>query len=124
MANEIALRIALTLTRSQTELVNYDSGALSLNQLGSRAVRQVQSVLTTAAAVSLGTIGTVGYVLVRNMDTLTNQAMYLLTTSAGARFQQLSAGEVCLLKLGPDVQAPYVSMQSTAAQAEVIAIEL
>ncbi len=127
MANEISLSVSLALTRNSVLLANFLSGALSLNQAGSRLAQNIQSVLTTAVALQTGSIGTLGYVLVKSLDTSTNNKIYLLTTTgatSGAAFGELSAGEIACFKAGPGLTTPALIALSTATQAEVLCLEL
>lgn len=123
MANEISVQAQLTLTQIN-QLINYVSGPLSFNQVGSRCLQTIQAVLTTAGVIQIGSIGTLGWALVVNLDTSTNNEMYLMTSTVGTKFARLLPGELALLKLGPDITAPAIMALSTASEAMVIVFEL
>lgn len=127
MANEITLQAGLTLIRT-TQLENYQTGAVSLNQAGSRLVKEIITIPTTALALGLSTaLGTIGYVLIQSLDTSTNGLLYLLTTTGsttGAAVAILSAGDVHLSKIGPGMQNISMIAGSTATQVRVVGFEL
>ena len=123
-ANAITASVSLTLTENSVPLLNWVESALSLNQAGSRVNSSVQSVLTGPGAALNIVAGTVGYCMIKNLDTSTNQVVYLLTGAAGTKFAQLAAGEIALFKFGPDITAPYIAAQSTACQVKVAVLEL
>lgn len=126
MANELTINTSLKLTRVNTE-TKWESGNLSFNQAGSRFLKNVLSVTTTPQLIPL-IGGTVGYAMLRNIYTTSGNVIYLLAALTGGRLIQLDAGEVALFKLGPDVAAPAVSLQTggttTTAQLEYLLVEL
>lgn len=123
--NEITINLALNLSRvGQPNLVNWESGAIQLNQNGSRASQSIQTVDTVADPLQLGSVGTLGYMILRNLDTFTNNTISVLTAVDGICFTQLGLNGIALIPVGSDVVAPYIIAASTPANVEIIILEL
>jgi hypothetical protein len=123
MANEITLSVSLNLTRT-VQLVNWVTGSLSLNQTGTRFIQQTMNVPTTATAIPVGLIGTLGYMMIKNIDTYTTNTVNLLSTTGGITVASLVANDVILIKLGSSMQTPALIAASTAAPVEITILEL
>jgi hypothetical protein len=126
-ATDIQLSVSLSLTKT-VQLANWVTGALSLAQTGSRFVNSVMSVpiATTAIPLVMGT-GTVGYTMIRSLETTTNNLLYILTTNSattGASPMILGPGDVALFKAGAAMQTPYITPGTSASQIELMSFEL
>ena len=116
MANQIQLSLAAALANANTVMVNWFSGPVNFNQTGQRYSDFVQSITSTAVPLSIGSIGTLGYFLAVNLDTATNNPVYILTTSAattGAAIACLYGGQFAILPLGAGMQTPAAAVTTT-----------
>lgn len=74
--------------------------------------------------------GTLGYMMIKNLDTLTSGSgnlVYLLTTTGattGAAISVLRPGDVALVRLGAGMQTPSLIAGSTACDVETMIFEL
>ncbi len=127
MAGTIAATVILSLSVSGSKIVNWDSGALSFTQTGSRFVQSFVNVTTgmTAVPLAVGT-GTVGYIMIQSLETATNNFIYIATTTGattGDAVFKLGASDFAVFKAGGSMQAPAMSAV-TAGQIRLISFEL
>ena len=127
MTNQIGLNVTLTLTPvgASLPIANWASGILALTQVGNRFTQYIANV-STMGAFNPGTsiVGTVGYVMIKNLDTSTNQYVAIGSSSLLTNLIQLSAGQVAVFPAGPGLSPLYMLAQSTACQVEVLVLEL
>lgn len=121
----IGLSVEISLTETVT-VASWSSGALALNQTGSRIAQGVMNVGTSFSAIPLSSIGTVGFLQVSSLVTTGANVIYLATTTGlttGVAMVQLAANGVAVIPLGSGFQTPCVSA-STACQMQYMAFEL
>lgn len=123
----IGASVSLTLTNGGL-LASWVTGALALNQAGTRFTESIVTVPVSAITLPLvmGT-GTVGYVMIMSLDVTTNNILYLMTTTGattGAAVMEFASSEVALFKVGPGMQTPAISAGSTASAIKMMAFEL
>lgn len=122
--NQLTVQAGLTLTQA-TQLQNWLPPAVTLSQNGSRFGSWGQ-IIPTSGVTALGPLpqGTLGYLMVSNLDTNTGNIIYLYSSTGGKSFGQVRPGGFALLELGPDAQAPAAQALSTAAYIQCLVIEL
>lgn len=125
MANEITIQLAMALKRGTVTYINKDLGSVSLTQTGSRSVHQTLLANTTGVAIPASQIGTLGYLMAINRDTVAS--VNLLATGSGVIFGTIGPGDVLgPIKLGSGVTAPTLQVVGTTGTAliEYILLEL
>lgn len=112
MANEIAL--SGNLSYSDANGAKQELGVESLLQSVTTKIthRGQQSIATTETTLELGSVSSVGYVILINRDG-TNY-VDVKTAASGTIFARLQPGGFCILYLGSGVTAP-VAIANTAA---------
>jgi hypothetical protein len=93
MANEINIQAYLTVQRSGAQTIG--SGTKDITQTGKIGFANVQNIGTGAAQLTLGGIGTLGYIFIKNLDA-TNFVQLSLDNFTQI-FAKIRAGEFCLI---------------------------
>lgn len=117
MANEIEIDLSLVLTGSDgTQYINWQSGSLNISQVNSGYghTKYSQSITTGAAALDVGQLPALGYLLAYNPATETGNNMILMSSTGGISIGNIPPGGVALLPLGSSITAPAAKMLSTA----------
>ena len=118
MAKELTLSASLKFTKGSVNISQARSG-VQLDVAGDDFVTQTQTVGVTEEALDLGDLGTLGYVLIRNLDT-TNFVSVRSGTGA-ANLVRVPAGGIALFMLAS--AAPFVIANTAAVKIEYTMIE-
>lgn len=119
MANEISASASLSANKNSISVSN--SFSRSADMAGSELILSVQSIGTTAEAVALGDVSTIGFLMIKNMD----ETNFVEIDSANTfdKFpQKLLAGDFILLK--PQTTTIYAKANTSACSIVVQAVEL
>jgi hypothetical protein len=110
MANEIAASVSLSVSKNGAAIA---SGQLSIvdDMAGDQMITNVQAVGTSAEAVNLGDVSTVGYVLFKNMDATNYVELALASDVLSQIFAKLLPGDIALIPLAT---ATIYAMANTA----------
>lgn len=94
MANEIAVSCSLSAVKGGASInVN---GNRTATMAGDQMITNVQTVGITAEAIQLGDVSTIGYVLLKNMDTTNFVEIALDSNVSTQKFAKLLAGDMAL----------------------------
>lgn len=85
-----------------------------------RPFKTVQNVGITEEALLLGDGGSIGYVLLKNLDS--TNFVEIRTGTGATKFVKLLAGEIALFRFGSGVTAPYVIADTAACDLEITLI--
>lgn len=119
MANEISASASLSAGKNGVALSN--SFSRSADMSGDEMIANIQNVGTTAEAVVLGDISTIGFLLIKNLDD-TNFVEIDAANTFDKFPQKLLAGDFVLLK--PQTTTIYAKANTAACNLLVQAIEL
>lgn len=120
MANEITYSSSLSFTKGSVSS-NMSANNAVATMAGTNYVRESLAVTTTAVAIPLGSIGTPGWLIVKNNDVTNYVEVY--TATAGVTFGKVLAGETW----GPvriSVTAPALKANTATCQCDYLIIEL
>ena len=95
MSKELAINLSLSFLKGGAQLNTNASPSITV--AGSNYTKQTVTVGTGDATVGLGSVGTPGYVLVRNLDSVN----YISLSTDGSTYPvplQVKAGELALLR--------------------------
>ena len=118
MANEVTVSMSLSFSKSTV------SDALSWSDLqfdvsGSKIAHLVQNVAITEEVLELGDIGTIGWMIVRNLDD--SNFMEIRPATGAADCIKLKAGECALFRHAGT--APFVIADTATVNIEYLLIE-
>ncbi len=118
MANEITVNASLAYVDSEGANVSLECpDDLQQSVSTKRYTCLKQLIGTSATALSLGTVSSLGYVILINRDPL--HYVDLMVSSSGAIFGRLNAnGGTAMLQLGSGSQVPYAIAQTASCQIE------
>ena len=108
MANELTVTGALELNKDSIEVSLSESIKVTVS--GSKITEIIQNIGTSAESVDIGDIGTVGYVIAKNLDT--TNFVELRDGAAGADVVKMKAGEIAVFR---SVAADLNAIADTAA---------
>jgi len=97
MANEITLNLKMQVEKSFLSH-SENPGVLSVDMSGSNAIGGVQTIGTTAEAITITDVSTPGYAYFRNTDS-TNFVEIGTGTGSFVPFAKLKKGEACIMRL-------------------------
>lgn len=118
MANELSIQAVLSYAKGTIASHAWNTGTITRNVSGTNYVRNVQAVGTAEEALILGDVGTLGYILMKNLDA-TNYVEYQSGTGVAAAIK-LKAGDVALFRAGS--AAPFVKANTSTVNIEYIII--
>jgi hypothetical protein len=123
MADEITLSLSFRFSKSGRYVDTADFGALGLefDVSGTDYVHKTQNIGTTAEALSIGDIGTCGWMVVKNLDASNYVEISRATFTSGQGTVKLKAGEVAAFRLGSNT--PYALANTAACDIEYILVE-
>lgn len=120
MANEIALNASLTFKKNGVEESLSKTSSITVS--GKRCIRHVQNIGTSEEAMVIGELATLGYCMIRNMDS-TNY-VEIRSGTGTANFMKLKAGESAgPFRFGSGATAPYAIANTAAVDIEYLIIE-
>lgn len=119
MANEVQVSAGLSVSKSGISLGV--SGAKSITQAGNANTGTVQNIGTSAEALSVGDVSTIGYLLIKNQDA-TNFVEVDSANTFDAFPQKLLPGEFVLLK--PQTATIYLKADTDPVDVYFVAVEL
>lgn len=120
MANEISASVGLQANKGGASVSN--SGSKTADMSGDQMISNVQVVGTSAEAVALGDVSTIGYVLFKNLDS-TNFVQLALDSGVSTQiFAKLLAGDVTLIKAATATM--YAKADTANVNLLVAAVEL
>ncbi len=122
MANEITYTTSLSFFKGNMDsalTATHASKSITVN--GTRAIKNIQQIGTTAEAIGLAELASLGLMWVKNMDA-TNY-VELLTGTGGVSFAKLKPGEAILFRVGSGITAPYALANTAAVSILYIIIE-
>ena len=102
MANEIKLSITASLTNGYLS-DTFNTGQLSITQTTQGAHTPVVTVGTSEEDLSTGDIGTLGYMLLRNLDSSNYVTYGPKSGGAMVAFGRIKAGEAAVIRLEPGI---------------------
>lgn len=120
MANVISIQVAFALVANGTQILNLKLTD-SFTASGTNLLNHIQSIGTSAEAVVVGEVTTIGYVLVANLDATNYVQIDKVNTFDGFP-QKLLAGDVILLK--PESVTMYLKANTAACDVLIVAAEL
>lgn len=118
MANELVLTATLAFAKGNVD-VSLDPGSLQVTVSGTKYHQGVQEIGTSEEALSIGDVGTAGYVLLINRDA--TNFVELRPGSGLADLVKVKAGEFALFRLA--LEGPYAIADTAACEVEYIVIE-
>lgn len=118
MANEIAVTVGLTFTKSGVTSTA-DLATTNFDMTGTDYIRRTQLVGTSEEALDVGEIGTAGWMYVKNNHA--TQTVSFRGGSAEADFVKLKAGESAVFRLASDT--PYAIASGADTNIEYLIIE-
>lgn len=119
MANEILAQISLTCTKNGVTLDQ--SLSLTKDMAGDEMTQNVQIIGTSAEAIALGDVSTIGYILFKNLDA-TNYVDLSMVSDGSVPFSKLLAGDFAMIKAAS--ATIYAKANTAAIKLLVFAIEL
>ena len=120
MANEI--NVACSLSGSKGGATVTASGTKTADMAGDQMITNVQIVGTSAEALVLGDVSTIGYVMLKNLDATNFIEVALDSGVSTQKFAKLLAGDIMLFKASTATM--YVKADSGACNLQVTAVEL
>ena len=120
MANEISLSVGFSASKGGVT-VRAPSGGITRNMAGTEMISNVQSVGTSAEALQLGDVTTIGYLVVKNLDA-TNFVEIDSANTFDKFPQKLLAGDQVVLR--PQTATIHVKANTAAVDIAVTAVEL
>lgn len=121
MANEITHTNSLSFQKDGVTGNTLAVAGAQHSVSGYRYFRQVQSVTTTEAALQLGSLATLGWCFMKNLDA--TNFVQLKTATAGALMLKLKAGESGCFRFGSDVTAPFIIADTATCKLEYMIVE-
>lgn len=121
MANEITHSSSLSFLKDG---VSGNTMAVARSQYtvtGYRYFRQVQSVTTSEAALQLGSLASLGWCFMKNLDA--TNFVQVKTATAGALMLKLKAGESAVFRFGSGVTAPFIIADTGTCKVEYMIVE-
>lgn len=118
MANEITLGLSLAYQKGTANISIACSGT-QLSVTGSKFIHNVQAIGTSVEAISIGDIGTAGYMVAINRDA--TNFITIRAGSSGADVIKLKAGEWAMFRLA--TSTPYAIADTGACNLEYLIIE-
>lgn len=116
MASELSLTFSLSFSKSSSSITAVESD--SIDVAGTKYVKINQSIPTSDTSLTLGSVGTIGYVWLKNTDS-TN---YVEFGSDGSVWPiKLKAGEICLVRW--NAAAVHAKANTSACIIEYIIID-
>jgi hypothetical protein len=124
MANEIQVTAQLQYTNSAANIAQklLQITAQNFSITGKNYNAGTATVGTSAAAIPLGGLGSIGWCIFKNNDA-TNYVQ-LKTGTGGTVFAQLMPGEVALLRIDPSVTAPAWLAHTASCEVEFLMLEI
>jgi hypothetical protein len=120
MANEIGVSASIAASKGGATISA--SGTDTADMSGDQMIANVQSVGTSAEALQLGDVSTIGYLFLKNMDA-TNYVEVALDSAVSTQiFAKLLAGDVTLVKAA--TATLYAKANTAAVNLYVAATEL
>lgn len=120
MSNEISASVVLTTAKNNVSVAG--SGTKNADMAGDQMMSNVQIIGTSAEAIVLNDVSTVGYVLFKNMDA-TNYIEIALDSGVSTQiFAKLLPGDVMLIKASTATM--YAKANTAACNLWVVATEL
>jgi hypothetical protein len=124
MANEIQVTGQLSYTNSAKniaqKLLQITAALFSISGVNYNA--GTATVPTSAGAIPLGALGSIGWCIFKNNDP-TNYVQ-LKTATGGTIFAQIQPGEVALFRLDPSVTAPAWVAHTATCEVEYLMLEI
>ena len=120
MANETQLN--LTLSNNKSGVFISGTVGLSITMAGTNSISSVQNIGTATEVLVIGDVTTIGYLMVKNLDTTNYVELDLNTPVAGTAFCKLLPGEACIIPTRQTVI--YAKANTAACDCLVLAIEL
>lgn len=93
---------------------NVSSGAIAVDQLAAKMVRNVQNIGTTEEAMDLGDVGTPGLAILKNLDDTNYVEIGSYVAAVFYPFLKLKPGEMQIIRIG--VAAPYAKANTAAVE--------
>lgn len=121
MANEISLIAQLTEVKSGVTLTGQCSVAIT--KVGTNSIGNVQAIPTSSTTLTIGSVTTIGYLLVKNLDAVNFISVGTITPCvAGTAQVTLKAGEAALIPTR--LTAWYALADTGTVDLAVVALEL
>lgn len=124
MANELQVTFSASYTPNAAaaqETLSLSSASFTIAGAPSFE-KKTQSIPTSATALNLGALATIGWLFVKNLDP-TNYVT-LLTATAGTAFGRVAPGAAAVLYLDPTVTAPAAQAHTAACVLEFMALPI
>lgn len=120
MASEISAAVSLNASKGGATVTA--SGTKTADMAGDQMITNVQAVGTSAEALVVGDVSTIGYVLIKNLDA-TNYVEIGLDSGVSTQvFGKLLAGDIMLLKASTATM--YVKANTASCNIAVTVVEL
>src|SRR5687768_2756767 len=97
MANEISATVSLSASKNGAAIASGQLSAVD-DMAGDQMITNVQIVGTAAEALNLGDVSTIGYTVLKNMDS-TNYVEISLISDGTTPFAKLLAGDIALIPM-------------------------
>lgn len=121
MANEILFSNSLTYAKGAITTKQQLTTNKSVNVTGTNYTMVSQSIATSATALDISNLGSLGWAWVRNTDA--TNSVDLMTSTSGAHFATLLAGESALFRFASAVTAPAAIATGGTVMIELFIIE-
>jgi hypothetical protein len=121
MANEITHTSSLSFQKDGVSGNAMAVAGAQHNVSGYRYFRQIQSVTTSEAALQLGSLATLGWCIMKNLDA--TNFIQVRTATGGIAFLKLKAGETAVFRFGTGVTAPFIIADTATCKVEYMIVE-
>lgn len=120
MANELTLNATIQYSDATGTIDQLQAGPnLQVTVTTTIIARLKQSVgFASAAALNLGNVASLGWVMIKNLDP--TNSVNILTGTGGIVFATLKPGEFCMFRFGSGVTAPFVQALVAACVIDVL----
>ena len=119
MADEITVTGLLAVTKSPAAAESVGESALTFDLTGTKHVKGIQNIDTSAEAIGLGDVGTPGWFFIKNIDP--TNFVEILASTVGDVLLKLKAGELAVGRFG--AAAPAAQADTAACNIEFLIIE-
>lgn len=120
MANEITVTADLSYTDAESVSAELERLAQTISAGSKKIMRGRMSVTTAELAIPLGSVLTLGWFMAKNVDP--TNFIELRVATGSTKFAKLKAGEICLLRIGSGITAPFAIADTATCDMEYLLI--
>lgn len=121
MANEITVTSTLSYAKGNIALKSLSVAGKTFNITGVNYVLGAQSIPTSATAIVLGNLTSLGWFMIKNNDAV--NPVEIMVSTSGTHFAQIQAGEVFLGRFASAITAPAAIATGGTVDIEYLILE-